>query len=337
MTDCVCFGEVLLRLTPPERELLLQTPRLTVSFGGAEANVAVSLAALGSSAKMVSIVPENALGRAARDELRRRGVDVSAVRFGPGRMGIYFATPGAVMRPAQVLYDRAGSAFTRADLRALDWDRELAGAGWLHVSGVTAALDARCAEAVIQAARAANRLDVPASFDCNYRATLWSGREDDAPGVFRELMSCATIVFGDERDLTLALGSARGAGGVLERRRAAAAAFAAFPRLTRVASTIRVRHSSDCQGLSAVMFTRDGGEYATRPSRLQGIVDRIGAGDAFAAGLLHALRTGSEAREALDFALAAAALKHAIPGDFNLAGEAEVRALLAGDTIDVRR
>jgi 2-dehydro-3-deoxygluconokinase len=333
----VCFGELLLRLAAPGAERLLQSPRLEVHVGGAEANVAVSLARLGHDAAVVSIAPDNPLGRAAAEELRRHGVDVSNVRFTPGRMGLYFLAPGAVLRPSQVTYDRAGSAFALAEPEAVDWEAALAGAAWLHVSGVTPAISQNAAEAAVRAVREARRLGVSVAFDGNFRAAMWAAWEGDARAILRAILECADIAFADERDIGLVLGGDYGAGAMAERRqRAAEAAFAAFPNLKRLAATVRTHHGVHRQDLSATLVTREG-LIETEAYPLTGIVDRIGGGDAFAAGVLHGLVTGASDREALAFGLAAAALKHSIPGDFNLVSEAEVRALMAGEGLDVKR
>ncbi|MBC6982672.1 sugar kinase [Caulobacter sp. 17J80-11] len=336
--DVVCFGEVLIRLTAPGAELLLQSKRLEVCFGGAEANLAVSLARFGWRAGVASVLPDNALGRAALDELRRYGVDVSGLRFAEGRMGLYFLQPGAVLRPAEITYDRAGSAFAEAPADLIDWDRELAGVQWLHLSGVTPAVGPNSAAAALNAVAAARRQGVKVSFDGNYRAKLWAAWKGDGPAVLKELMSGADLAFVDDRDIALVLGRAFTDEDAAARRRAAAeAAFDAFPHLRRMASTFRTTHGVDHHELSGVMFTRGGGEVRTGSFHLTGVVDRIGGGDAFAAGLMHGLLSGMDDRAALDFGVAAGCLKHAVPGDFNLVGAAEVEALLAGGGLDVRR
>lgn len=334
----VCFGEILIRLSAPDNELLLQSPRLDIHFGGAEANVAVSLSRLGGAARMVSVLPDNALGRAARDELRRYGVTVEGVGFAPGRMGLYFLTPGAMQRPSEVTYDRAGSAFAQAAPDAVDWHKALHGAAVLHLSGITPAVSANAAAAALRAAKAAREQGVTVSFDGNFRAKLWAASGGDGPAVLRELLAQADLAFIDDRDIALVLGHKFTTTDVSERRREAAwAAFAAFPELKRIASTFRIQHTVEHHDLSAVMFTRAGAEFSARKSPLVGIVDRIGAGDAFAAGLLHGLRTQMSDQAALDFAHAAACLKHAIPGDFNLATETDVKSFLEQDGLDVRR
>lgn len=332
----VCFGEILIRLSAPDSELLLQSPSLKVCFGGAEANVAVSLARFGHEVGMLSVAPDNALGLAGIDELRRYGVDTSGVTLTPGRQGLYFLTPGAGPRPSQVLYDRAGSAFAFG-AAGLDWDAGLAGAEWLHVSGITAAIGPQTAQAAIAAVKAAKRLGLKVSMDCNYRATLWQAWDGDAPAILGEMLAHADLVFGDHRDIALVLGASfKGDDSHGLRRQAAAVAFNAYPTLRYLACTDRVQHTVDHHDLSGFLFGRDDA-WRTGSRSLNPIVDRIGGGDAFAAGLIHGLRAGLSEQASLDFAVAAAALKHAIPGDFNLATRAEVEGLLASDSLDVRR
>jgi 2-dehydro-3-deoxygluconokinase len=328
----------MLRLSAPPGELLLQSHRLAVHVGGAEANAAVSLARLGHAAAVVTRFPEGPLGHAARDELRRHGVDVSAAAEGAGRMGLYFLAPGAVLRPSEVHYDRAGSAFALAEPDSFDWDALLAGADWLHISGVTPAVGPNPSESALRAVRAARRLGVRVSFDGNYRAKLWAVWQGDGPAILRELLSHTDLAFVDDRDIALVLGRRFDEPDLRARRRAAAAAaFEAFPHLSRVVATVRVQQGVDDQQISALLFARGGGEAEARPYALSGVVDRIGAGDAFAAGLLHGLLQGQADQEALNFALAAAALKHSVMGDFNLVSEADVQALAAGGGLDVKR
>ena len=332
----VCFGEVLVRFSAPDNQLLLQSPRLDVCFAGAEANVAVSLARFGHAAAMASVLPDNALGRAARDELRKHGVDVGRLTFRPGRMGLYFLTPGAGQRPSQVLYDRADSAFSSA-AGDIDWDNALTGAEWLHVSGVTPAIGPATADAALKAVRAADRLGVKVSMDGNYRASLWAAWDGDAPAILSEMLSHAELLFGDHRDIGLILGRPFGAGDPeVLRRHAADLAFEAFPRLQRLACTDRVQHNVNNHDLTGFLLDRSG-TWRSAPRSLNPIVDRIGGGDAFAAGVLHGLLSGLGEAVTLDFAVAAAALKHATPGDFNLASVAEVEDLRTADSLDVRR
>lgn len=326
----VCFGEILLRLSAPGAELMVQKPRLDVCVGGAEANVAVSLARLGRQAQMLSFLPDNPLGRAGEDELRRYGVEVSALSFGPGRMGLYFLTPGAGLRAGEITYDRKHSAFAEADFTAIDWTSRLNGVALLHVSGVTAALGRNSAEGVIGAVTQARKLGVAVSCDCNYRAKLWQSWKGDAPGVLGEILAQADLVFGDHRDLSLVLAKTMAPG-----RAAAEAAFAAFPNLSRIAHTTRNQFSANHHELGASMHTR-AGETLAPALAVTDIVDRIGGGDAFAAGLIHALMGQKSDDEALKFALVASALKHTMHGDFSLARESDIEAVLAGG-LEVRR
>jgi 2-dehydro-3-deoxygluconokinase len=331
-----CFGEIMLRLAAPDSELLLQSARLAATFGGAEANVAVSLARLGHDARMVGVLADNAIGAAARDALRQHGVNVAGLRSVPGRMGLYFLTPGSGLRPSQVLYDRAGSAFAVAAPDAIDWDAALSGVGWLHLSGVTPAIGASTAAAAVRAAKAARRLGVTLSFDGNYRASLWQAWDGDGPAILGEIVSQADVMFGDHRDVALILGRPFAGEGEAPRSEAAAAAFAAWPNLQAMASTRRVQHSADHNDLSGFLFTR-AGAWTTRSHALIQIVDRIGGGDAFAAGVIHGLRRGLGEQRSVEFGLAAAALKHAIPGDFNLSSVADVERLMGAEGLDVRR
>ena len=331
MARIVCFGEILIRLSAPGRELMLQTPRLETHVGGAEANVAVSLARLGHEASMASIVPDNALAAGAIAELRRWNVDTRTVRTGAGRMGLYFLTQGAGQRPADVLYDRAHSAFATAAANAIDWGAALRGAHWLHVSGVTPAVSTNAAEAALRAVKAARMAGVRVSYDANFRAKLWEARGGDPKPVLDALFAEADVVFAEARDFALVTGDRPGSNA-----QAAHMAFARYPKLERIAYTERKVVSADHHDLSATMHTR-GGNFSAPARAVTGIVDRIGGGDAFAAGLLHGLATGAGDQAMLDFALAAACLKHYIPGDFNLSTAADVHFYLSETGSDVRR
>lgn len=327
----VCFGEMLVRLSAPQGEMLLQTSRLSAHIGGAEANVAICVSRLGGNAAMATTLPDNPLGHAARDELRRHGVDVSAVRFAPGRMGLYFLTPGAVLRPSEIVYDRAGSAFAEnADTVA--WDAALTGAGMLHISGITPAVSAKSGEAALAAVAAANAANIPVSFDGNYRAKLWEARKETGAPILRKLLEAATLAFIDERDIALVLG-----GKFVDRNAAAAAAFKAFPKLQRIAATTRTTHAVDAFSLGATLHHRNGELTQARPLELGNVVDRIGGGDAFAGGLLHGLMKNWHAEDALTFALHTAAAKHGQMGDASHASETQIRALMSNGDKDVRR
>jgi len=333
----VCFGELLIRLSSADGEMLLQRPSLDTHVGGAEANVAVSLARFGNTVRMVSIVPPNALGSAAVGELQRHGVDTAGIARRPGRMGLYFVTPGAVTRPTAVLYDRARSAFALAASSAIDWPRTLEQASWLHLSGVTSALGELAAAANQRAAEAAAALGVAVSFDGNYREQLWTENGGNAPELLRRILAVARVAFIDDRDVALILGTEFAQADAVERRRAAAAAaFAALPQLERICSTIRTVTDARHHELSAVMFTRTR-ELRSRTHSLDGIVDRVGAGDAFTAGILHGLAAGRDEQSVLEFAAAAAALKHSVRGDFNVVDAADVERLLGATSLDIRR
>lgn len=338
MSRVVCFGELLLRMSAPGRELLLQSAQLAVHPGGAEANVGVSLAHLGHTVAMVSTLPANPLGQFVAGELRRHGVDTGHVQVRPGRMGLYFLTTGAVQRASEVVYDRADSAFASSSAADYDWDTLLANADWLHLSGVSPALNPAMAEATLVAARAACARGVKVSFDGNFRPSLWARWQGDAAGILRELFACADVLFADYRDIGVVLGGEFPQAQLAERVDAAAAqAFAAFPRLQWMACTQRTPHSVDNHALGAMLLGRDG-TRAVAPTRdMLGIVDRIGGGDAFAAGILHGMMRGFAPDAIVRFGLAAGWLKHSIPGDFNPVSEADIMALTGEERFDVRR
>jgi len=329
----VCFGELLLRFTAPGRELLLQSNRLDVCVGGAEGNVAVALACLGHQAAMVSSVSENPLGEAAVRHLRAYGVDVSAVCRAPGRMGLYFVSPASGVRPASITYDREHSSFAAAG--EYDWDRLLEGADLLHLSGVTPAVSDTAANAALVAAEAARTMGVRVSFDGNYRSQLWAKRNCDPKPILSNLVSQSDILFGNHRDISLLLGREFSGEGEDRRHEAALAAFEAYPSLQVISST--ARHAVDCDhhGISARVDTREQ-SFQTEEVQLTGIVDRIGAGDAFAAGVLHGLLNGKGAETAARYGLALACLKHGLPGDSCLFAQADIDGFLAGER-DVRR
>lgn len=336
MGPVVCFGEILLRLGARGREQLLQSPNLDVCVGGAEANVAVSMARLGSPSKIVSVLPDNVLGHRARDELRRHGVDTSGLHWATGRMGLYFHTAGAVLLPSEVLYDRVGSAFDIAASDLIDWRSMLDGASRLHLSGVTPAIGANAAEAALRAARAAGEMSVPVSVDGNYRAKLWQRWNGGTSAIMRGLFEAADIAFADERDIGLVLADSYAGDRSEQFVAAGAAAFATFPKLRMLACTHRTQCSVDRHELSATLVTRER-TFVSRTYQLHGVIDRMGAGDAFAAGLLHAMHQSLDHGHALEFALAAAVLKHSIPGDFNLVDERDVQTLLSEEGLHVRR
>ena len=331
----LAFGEIMLRLSPPGRELLLQTPALQVWVAGAEANVVTALARLGHDAGLVSAVPDNDLGRSALGTLRGHGVDTGGIQLAGDRMALYFVTSGAGMRATEVIYDRAHSSFAELPQDAWDWPTLLQGVDRLHLSGITPALGPVPAQSAIAAARAASERGIPVSFDGNYRAKLWERWPSDPRAILTELVGHADLLFGNHRDIALLLDREFGGDGEERRQEAASAAFAAFPKLDMIASTSRTVESVDCHRLSARIDTR-AGHVQTGEAVISGIVDRIGAGDAFAAGVLHALRHGKDAGEAARSGLALTILKHSLPGDASLFRPADLDAFAAGG-LDVRR
>ncbi len=331
----LCFGELLLRLTAPGRELLMQSGRFDVNVGGAEANVAVGLANLGHATAMASAVPASPLGRGAVAAVRAQGVDCSRVVTRDGRMGLYFLSVGAGLRASDIVYDRAGSSFATAPASTWDWDRLLDGCTRLHLSGITPALGHETANAAIAAAEAARAKGLTISFDGNYRARLWDAWDSDPRTVLTRLVGMADLLFGNHRDVSLLLGERFSGDGEDRRREAAEAAFAHFPNLKHIASTARHVDDADHHRLSARIDT-PAGSVQTAEVAISGIVDRIGGGDAFASGVLHALMSGESDDTAAQWGLAVAALKHSLPGDFSLFAQADIDAFLAGG-LDVRR
>jgi 2-dehydro-3-deoxygluconokinase len=337
MASIVCFGEMLLRLGAPGSEPLLRAATLETGFGGAEANVACALAGLGLDSSMVTVLPDNALGDACLGELRRCGVGTSGVIRQPGRMGLYFLTRGATVRPAQVLYDRAHSAFSTADPRLFDWPALLNGAAWIHVSGITPALSSAAGRAVVEALETARRLGVGISFDCNFRPSLWQGRQHDAVRMLRDLASRATLLFAGTHDADLLFDAGCANSATIEGlERAATAAFAACPNLELIATTDRVVHGPDHHDLTGYLVDHNG-IAMSRTVRLQPIVDRIGAGDAYAAGILYGLSQGFDRAQTAEFAITLAALKHGWPGDFIVMPADDVAGAIESGARDVRR
>jgi 2-dehydro-3-deoxygluconokinase len=321
-----CFGELLLRLAAPGCERLLQTPALQVFVGGAEANVAATLAAFGHRTAMISAVPGNSLGMATLAHLRAHDIDATHVPIASGRMGLYFHTRGAMQRPPEVLYDREHSSFALADPGIFDWTAVLNGKKWLHISGITAAVSDRAAQSALNAIKTARTLQVSVSFDCNYRARVWGARSAQAPRILHELCSAADLLIADDRDL----------GFITNNSVSGAAAFNHFPHLQWLARTQRDVASAEQHGYSGEILTRK--ERAQSSScDLTGIVERIGAGDAFAAGILHGLISNSSLQRTVDFATAAACFKHSLPGDACIASVAEIDAWLNGAGANIKR
>jgi 2-dehydro-3-deoxygluconokinase len=331
----VTFGELLLRLSPPGYERLLQSPRLEATFGGGEANVAVSLARFGLDSRFVTRLPENAIGDAGVRLLRGEGVDVSRIVRGGERMGLYFVEAGASQRPSLVVYDRADSAIVTLDPASLRWPELVRGADWFHVSGITPALGPGPAECTRAALAAAREAGATVSLDLNYRSKLWS--ESQAGAVLRPLLRHVHVLMSNEEHLRTVLGiplahsDAIGARLDLEAYRAAAARAVAEYRVEKVAITLRESLSASENRWSALLYDARTGSLHRAPQYLLRLVDRIGGGDSFAAGLIFAVLDGRSPEASLRFAVAASALKQSIPGDFNRVSVAEVDRLVAGD------
>jgi 2-dehydro-3-deoxygluconokinase len=330
----VAFGELLLRLSPPGHERLLQSPSLHATFGGGEANVAISLAHFGRESDFVTRLPANAIGDAAMRALRAEGVGVDAVQRGGSRMGVYFAEAGASQRPWTVVYDRARSAITELDPSSLDWHELLRDARWFHTSGITPALGPGPAESVRRALAAARELGVTVSLDFNYRRMLW--RQSDAKEVLRPLARMVDVLFAGEHDLRsfLDIPITRGAFDParvdLRACETAAERVVSEYGVRQIAFTLRESLSASHNGWSAMLYDAPSKTLFRGPRHVVDLVDRIGAGDSFAAGLVFAELDGRPLDEALRFAIAASALKQTIPGDFNRVSVAEVEQLAAG-------
>lgn len=331
----VTFGEVMLRLKSPDHERLLQSPCLEATFGGGEANVAVSLTQFGLEAAFITVLPVNALGEACITFLRGRGVDTTLIQRGGSRMGLYFLEAGADQRPSRVIYDRTPSAITEATLQTFDWDHLLQGAAWLHLTGITPALSAGTAQIAVAAMTAARKKGLTVSCDYNYRKNLWRyGKK--AHEVMPELVRLADVGIANEEDCQLALGidveSPSARNGQLDADRyqqLSRKVLAAFPNLKFQAITLRESLSADRNTWSACL---DNGRTFMLGARYEvnDIVDRVGTGDAFAAGLIYGLSTGMSDADALEFATAASCLKHSIPGDMNFSSAEEVKQLVSG-------
>lgn len=334
MARYVTFGEIMLRLKPPGAERFFQSPVLEATFGGGEANVATALARFGCDSAFVSVIPANPIGDACVAELRRHGVDTSLVVRTGGRLGIYFIEQGANQRPSVVIYDRTGSALAEARHGDIDWDAALKGASWFHLTGITPAISQSAAELSLEAVRAAKAKGLTVSCDLNYRKNLWKyGRT--APEVMGELMKSVDVAVANEEDCQKALGISLGIdveSGKLQPelyRNLAEQVLAQYPSLKQIAITLRESNSANDNGWSAVLHT--GKEFlVSRRYGIADIVDRVGTGDTFAAGLIYGLTNLGTPREALEYATAASCLKHSICGDLPLLSVSEVKALMGG-------
>ena len=334
MARIITFGEIMLRLKSPALERFFQSPSLEATFGGGEANVAVSLANYGMDASFVTALPNNAIGEACLRDVRSFGVDVSNIKMTDGRMGIYFLETGSNQRPSKVVYDRADSAIAKAPIDLFDWEKIFAGADWFHISGISPAISASAAELSIAACKAAQKMGVTVSCDLNYRKNLWKyGKE--AKEVMGELAKYIDVAIANEEDFQKSLGitaSSDVESGSLDRNvyeGIAKKAMELYPNLKRVAITLRESKSADRNDWAACIY--DGKEfYVSRKYEITDIVDRVGGGDSFSGGLIYGLLTYEKQSDALEYAVAASCLKHTISGDYNRVTVSEVTALMKG-------
>jgi 2-dehydro-3-deoxygluconokinase len=335
MKSVAAFGEIMLRLSPPERERFFQSPRFQTYFGGGEANVVASLAQLGHAARFITVLPSNEIASAAVRALRMLGVDTGFIVRKEGRLGIYFVETGANQKATQVIYDREHSSIAAAGPGDIDWAIALAGMDWFHIAGITPALSRSAADLSLEAVRAAKAAGLTVSVDLNFRAKLWNYGVA-APEVMGEIFRYADVGIANEEEFQKSLGievdlpgpSGRIDPGVVEAL--TDKVMSRYPNLAKVAVTLRENTSADRNGWSAVLRTRTG-FFAGPRYEITDIVDRIGGGDAFVAGLIHGFDAFPTDAEALAFALAASCLKHSIPGDINLVSEREVLVLMRGD------
>jgi len=331
--DVVTFGEIMMRLSPAQGQRFGQTNLLDATFGGAEANVAAALAHLGWTARFVTALPEHDLGQAAVNALRALGVDTSCVVREGDRVGVYFLEQGASQRPSRVIYDRAGSAVSRLAPGRIDWERVFAGARWFHWSGITPALSDSAAAVTDEAVRAASAAGCTVSVDLNYRSKLWSKAK--ARSVMTPLMEFVDVAIGNEQDGADVFGIEAGASdagaGKLDMSgyEHAARTLQERFRLKMAAITLRESVSASDNNWSACVF--DGKEFTVSRKYAIHVVDRVGGGDAFSAGLIHGVLSGMDVAGALEFAAAASCLKQTIAGDFNRVTRSEVEALARGD------
>ena len=336
----VTLGEIMLRLKSPGFERFFQAPALEATFGGGEGNVALSLANFGLDATFVTALPANPLADACIRFLRGYGVDTSFIARQGERLGIYFLEGGANQRASNVVYDRAHASISTAKASDFDWDAIFDGAGWFHITGITPAISATAAELSLHAAQAAQTRGVTISCDYNFRKKLWQYGKT-APEVMGELIKYVDVGIANEEDCQKSLGVKLEEGdvdhavtsGELDTARYEALAkkmFATFPNLKYQAITLRESISASHNGWSACLY--NGSEFfLSRHYDITDIVDRVGGGDSFAAGLIYGLHTGMADEDALNYAVAASCLKHSILGDVNLATVAEVKRLAGGD------
>lgn len=333
MAKVVTMGEIMLRLSPAGNTRFVQADSFDVIYGGGEANVAVSCANYGHEAYFVSKLPAHEIGQSAVNALRRYGVHTEYIARGGDRVGIYYAETGASMRPSKVIYDRAHSAIAEANPADFDFDKIFEGADWFHWSGITPAISDKAAELTKLACQAAKRHGVTVSVDLNFRKKLWTSEK--AISIMRPLMEYVDVCIGNEEDAELCLGFKPDAN-VEAGETGAAGYHKIFEQMAKqfnfkyVISTLRESFSATHNGWKALIY--NGKEfYESKRYDINPIIDRIGGGDSFSGGIIHGLLTKPNQGEALEFAVAASALKHTINGDFNLVSASEVESLAGGN------
>lgn len=333
MAKVITFGELMVRLQPYNYERFVQADHLQFSFGGGEANVAVSLANYGIDAAYVTKLPVHAIGQSAVNSLRRYGVDTSLIVRGGDRVGIYYNEKGASQRPSVCIYDRAHSAIQEASPSDFDWDKIFDGADWFHFTGITPALGPNLVEICREACIAAKSRNIKISCDLNYRGKLWT--REQAREAMTELCQYVDVCISNEEDAKDVFGIEAEATDITagelnkEGYKSVARQLAEKFGFEKVAITLRESKSAFDNDWSAMLY--DGNEYCFSKLYHLHIVDRIGGGDSFGAGLIYALLSGKDSQAAVEFAVAASALKHAVEGDYNHATVAEVEKLAGGD------
>lgn len=335
MTRIITFGEVMLRLKSPGHEKLFQSSVLEASFGGGEANVAVSLANYGMDVRFVTALPDSAIGEACIMEMRKFGVDMASAVKTAGRMGMYFLETGANQRPSNVIYDREYSAIALAQLGTFDWDKAFENGTWLHITGITPAISEYAMNLSFEAVKKAKEKGLTVSCDFNYRKKLWQYGKT-AQEVMCELVKYCDIGIANEEDCQKSLGikvDVEVESGKLDTdkyKHLGDQVLNEFPNLKAIAITLRESVSADINGWSACL--NDGERfYLSKKYEMRDIIDRVGGGDSFSGGLIYGLNTYADKQKALEFAVAASCLKHSIPGDFNRADIKQVEMLMNGD------
>lgn len=334
--NVVTFGEIMLRLSPPGFQRFIQARSFDVVYGGGEANVAASLANFGVPVEYVTRLPANDIGDACLSYLRQYGIGTRHIARGGERLGIYFLEMGSAQRGSKVIYDRVGSALATIEQGMIDWRAVFSDADWFHWTGITPAVSKRAAHVCLEAVQTARRMGLTVSCDLNYRKNLWRWGKS-AGEVMPELVDCCDMAVGNEEDADKVFGIKAPDTDVTSGKVEADAYMYVcnelgnrFPNLKTIAITLRGSLSASRNTWSGVLWRQ--GQIHTTPSYdISPIVDRVGGGDSFCAGLIYGLRVYDDTQQALDFAVAASCLKHTIPGDFNLVSIAEVEKLMGGD------